>query len=66
MPFEMPEYVLPRNASEGSRELALYYTFVISIDFQVDAVKLWGRARRLFEERPEAFEPQVVLGMRSW
>ncbi|MEM4727854.1 MAG: hypothetical protein QXD04_06360, partial [Candidatus Bathyarchaeia archaeon] len=41
----MPEYQLPRNLLAGSREHALYLTYVISIDYMTDAEKLWRRAR---------------------
>ena len=42
----MPEYQLPRNLQAGSREHALYLTYVISIDYMTDAEKLWSRAPR--------------------
>lgn len=35
--YSMPEYVLPRNLVKGSREHALYLTYVISIDYMTDA-----------------------------
>jgi len=33
-------------------------TYVISIDYMVDAEKLWQRARRAYELRPENFTPE--------
>ena len=42
----MPEYIQP-PIDERSRELALYYTFVIAVDYQTDAHKLWRNAKRL-------------------
>ena len=39
----MPEYQLPRNLKAGSREHALYLTYVISIDYMTDAEKLWSK-----------------------
>ena len=41
--YFMPEYILPRNLVEGSREHALYLTYVISIDYMTDAEKLWRK-----------------------
>jgi hypothetical protein len=35
--YSMPEYVLPRNLQRGSREHALYLTYVISVDYMTDA-----------------------------
>ena len=35
--YTMPEYVLPRNLEEGTREHALFLTYVISIDKLTDA-----------------------------
>lgn len=43
--YSMPEYVLPRNLTEGSREHALFLTYVISMDYMIDAVKLWKKSR---------------------
>ena len=56
----MPEYILP-PVDEGSRELALYYTFVIAVDYQTDAHKLWRNARRLYPKNPEYFEPENIV-----
>ena len=33
----MPEYVLPKGLVPGSREHALYYTYVIAVDYMVSA-----------------------------
>ena len=43
--YEMPEYILPENLVKGSKEHALYLTYIKSIDYMVDAVKLWGNSR---------------------
>ena len=61
--YEMPEYVPPSGLNKSSREYALYLTYVIAIDFQTDAVKLWSRARRLYEEEPRLFEPEVIVNL---
>ena len=53
--YSMPEYVLPRNLEEGSREHALFLTYVISIDYMTDAVKLWRKSRGAYELYPERF-----------
>jgi len=59
----MPEYQLPKNLLAGSREHALYMTYVISIDYMTDAERLWQRARRAYELSPERFTPENVLAM---
>lgn len=59
--YEMPEYVPPSGLDKTSREYALYLTYVIAIDFQTNAVKLWSRARSLFEDEPKLFEPKVIV-----
>lgn len=59
----MPEHQLPRNLVAGSREHALYLTYVISIDYMTDAEKLWQRARGAFELHPERFTPEKVLAV---
>jgi endonuclease III len=57
----MPEYVLPRNLKEGSREHALFLTYVISIDYMTDAVKLWKKSRGAYELYPDRFTPEQLL-----
>jgi len=59
----MPEYQLPRNLVAGSREHALYLTYVISIDYMTDAEKLWQKARGAYELYPERFTPEKVLAV---
>lgn len=45
--YEMPEYIPPAGLEMSSKEYALFLTYVIAIDFQTDAVKLWRRARSI-------------------
>ena len=59
----MPEYQLPRNLKPGSREHALYLTYVISIDYMTDAEKLWQKARGAYEFYPERFTPGKILAV---
>jgi endonuclease III len=59
----MPEYQLPRNLVAGSREHALYLTYVISIDYMTDAEKLWRNARGAYELYPERFAPEKILAV---
>lgn len=59
--YSMPEYVLPRNLNEGSREYALFLTYVISIDYMTDAEKLWKKSRGAYELYPERFTPEQLL-----
>lgn len=59
--YSMPEYVLPRNLEEGSREHALFLTYVISIDYMTDAEKLWKKSRGAHEFNPERFVPETIL-----
>jgi hypothetical protein len=57
----MPEYVLPRNLKEGTKQHALYLTYVVSIDYMVDAEKLWKKSRGAYELHPERFTPEKIL-----
>jgi len=59
--YSMPEYVLPRNLKEGTREHALFLTYVISIDYMTDAEKLWRKSRGAYELHPERFTPEEIL-----
>ena len=59
--YSMPEYIYPRNLILGSKEHALYFTYVISIDYMTDAEKLWKKARGAYELYPERFTPEKIL-----
>lgn len=59
--YSMPEYVLPGNLKDGSREHALFLTYVISIDYMTDAVKLWKKSRGAYELYPDRFTPEQLL-----
>lgn len=61
--YNMPEYVLPAGLDNDSRGYALYLTYIIAIDFQTDAVKLWSKARSLYEDQPRLFEPEVIVSL---
>ena len=56
----MPEYIMP-DIEPGSREMALYYTYVLALDYQTDAHKLWRNSRNQYNMYPEMFEPEVIL-----
>jgi len=53
--------ILDGNLKEGTREHALFLTYVISIDYMTDAVKLWKRSRDTYELYPERFTPEEIL-----
>jgi len=59
--YSMPEYILPRNLNEGSKEHALFLTYVISIDYMTDAERLWKKSRGAYELYPERFKPEKIL-----
>lgn len=59
--YSMPEYVLPRNLKQGSKEHALWLTYVISIDYMTDAEKLWKKSIGAYELYPERFAPEHIL-----
>ena len=63
--YSMPEYGLPRNLKEGTREHALYMTYVVAIDYMIDAEKLWKRSRDKYELYPERFTPEEILKLSS-
>ncbi|MFX0206831.1 MAG: hypothetical protein ACFFDT_12665 [Candidatus Hodarchaeota archaeon] len=61
--YEMPEYILPPNLIRGSKEHALYLTYVISVDYMTDAVKLWRRSREEYQYNPDSFNSTKILDM---
>jgi len=63
--YSMPEYILPDNLQEGSREHALYLTYVISVDYMANAEKLWARSRGVYRLYPERFQPEAIQSLRD-
>jgi len=61
--YEMPEYILPPNLVHGSKEHALYLTYVISVDYMTDAVKLWRGSREEYQHIPDSFNSTKILDM---
>jgi hypothetical protein len=61
--YEMPEYILPLNLVHRSKEHALYLTYVISIDYMTDAVKLWRRSREEYQYNPQSFDSTKILDL---
>ena len=61
--YQMPEWILPEGMVEGSRAHALYLTYVISIDFLTDAVKLWKNARSMYQHCSDYFDPLNIITM---
>lgn len=61
--YSMPEYILPRTLVAGSKEHALYLTYVISIDYMTNAEKLWRNSRGAYELYPERFKPETIVKM---
>jgi len=56
-----PEYVLPSRMREGSREHALFLTYVISINYMIDSAQLWKKARGAYALFPDRFTPERIL-----
>ena len=64
---QMPEveYVQKLRASGASdRMVRLFLTFISAMDRARDAVRLWRAGARLFESRPELFDPVEVKDMQ--
>ncbi len=56
-----PEYILPRKMTEGSREHALFLTYVMSINYLTDSEQLWKKSRAAYALFPERFQPDKIL-----
>lgn len=61
--YRMPEYILPNNLVYGSKEHALYLTYVISMDYMTDAVKLWRQSREEYTYNPDSFTPEKIVSL---
>lgn len=55
------EYVLPRKITEGSREHALFLTYVMSINYMTGSEQLWKKSRAAYALFPERFYPDQIL-----
>ncbi len=53
--------LLPTNISKGSREHALFLTYVMSINYMSDSTQLWKKARAAYMLFPERFLPDRIL-----
>jgi endonuclease III len=56
-----PEYILPPKLVPGSREHALFLTYVISIDCMTDSTQLWKKSRGAYMIFPDRFTPEKIL-----
>lgn len=56
----LPEYINP-DIVDGSREQALFFTYVMALDYQTNANRLWSRSRVRFNRQHDVFEPEVIL-----
>lgn len=60
---QMPEDDLPAGVEKGSFEHLMFITLTVSIDYQRDAIALWNRSRKTFED-PETrylFYPELIF-----
>ncbi len=58
----MPENTIPKGVEKGSLEHMMFITLTISIDYQRDALSLWGSSRKTFGD-PDTkylFDPQSL------
>jgi hypothetical protein len=62
---DMPEDLMPRGTSQGSREHLLFLTFTVAIDYLRDASQLWRASLSAFENPATRFlfEPHRVTLM---
>ena len=52
-----------RDLGKGERTVRLFLTFVSAMDYARPSVPLWQNAFKLFESKPEIFDPSRVAGM---
>ena len=60
---QMPEDILPKGISVGSREQLLFVTLTVSVDYMRDASELWRAARDAWADADTRylFEPRDVV-----
>ncbi len=57
----LPEYILPSKIVKGSKEHALFLTYVMSINYMTDSAQLWKKAKAAYSLFPERFMPEKIL-----
>jgi len=57
---ETCESILPEGVERGSREYASFLFFMTIPNFFIDGDVLFERGRRLYEKRPEVFDPSWI------
>jgi hypothetical protein len=59
--YSSPGQALPMKMKTGSREHALFLTYLVSIDYITDSVQLWKKSRGAYVLFPENFTPEQIL-----
>ncbi len=59
---QMPEDITPKGVRHGSLEHIMFITLTVAIDYQRDAIALWGNSRKTFEDPQTAylFDPKAL------
>jgi hypothetical protein len=58
---DLVENQIPDDVQHGSREHALFLFYTVANDHGVKSARLYERAKQLFRDRADAFEPSVVV-----
>ncbi len=59
--YQSPYSVLPAKIVTGSREHALFMTYVTSINYLTDSIQLWKKSRAAYTLFPDRFTPEKIL-----
>ena len=58
--FKIPEYGPPPEMIAGSKEHALYLTYIFALDQGAGSVETWKQARQLYQESPWFFDAAQI------
>lgn len=59
--YEPPNYSLPKGMISGSKEHALFLTYVFALDDMINSNSIWKKAKQIYEESPWFFDADQIL-----
>ncbi len=62
---EVADYECPTGMVAGSREYALYLTYIFALDEDVDSAELWRRVRSFYQGTPWFFDAEQIFTRSS-
>ena len=59
--YDPPDYSLPKGMFSGSKEHALFLTYVFALDDMTNSNQIWTKAREIYKKTPWFFDAEQIL-----